>query len=87
VTRGRRGLRVYSGADVHDLPAFPATEVDPTGAGDVFAAAFLIALREGKPVVAAARWAACAAALSVEAKGVAGIPPRRLLEARIQARG
>jgi sugar/nucleoside kinase (ribokinase family) len=87
VTRGRRGLRVYSGADIYDLPAFPATEVDPTGAGDVYAAAFLIALREKKPVVAASRWAACAAALSVEGPGVQGIPTRRALEARLKAYG
>jgi hypothetical protein len=87
VTRGRAGLRLYSGADIYDLPSFPATEVDPTGAGDVFAAAFLIALREGKPVVTAARWAACAAALSVEAPGVEGIPTRRVLTARLQAYG
>ena len=40
----RRRLRV---------PAYPAVEVDPTGAGDVFATAFLAALAAGKHVYSA----------------------------------
>jgi hypothetical protein len=83
VTKGAQGVRIYSGGDVFDLPAFSAAEVDPTGAGDVFAAAFLIALRERQPVVRAARFAACAASFSVEARGVAGIPTRAAVDARL----
>jgi hypothetical protein len=83
VTKGAKGARIYSEGDVYDLPAFPAVEVDPTGAGDVFAAAFLVALREGQAVIRAARFAACAAALAVEAPGVAGIPTRGAVEARL----
>ena len=85
VTKGARGARVYSQGDVYDLPAFPAVEVDPTGAGDVFAAALLLALRERRPVVLAARWAACVASFAVEAPGVEGIPTRSAVEARMQA--
>jgi sugar/nucleoside kinase (ribokinase family) len=85
VTRGAEGARVYSQGDVYDLPAFPALEVDPTGAGDVYAAAFLIALRERRPVVRAARFAACAAAFSVEAQGVEGIPSRERVDTRLEA--
>jgi sugar/nucleoside kinase (ribokinase family) len=85
VTKGAQGARVYSRGDVYDLPAFPAFEVDPTGAGDVYAAAFLVALRERRPVVRAARFAACAAAFSVEAQGVEGIPVRSLVDARLEA--
>ena len=85
VTKGAGGARVYSRGDVYDLPAFPAFEVDPTGAGDVYAAAFLLALRERRPVVRAARFAACAAAFSVEAQGVEGIPARGLVDARLEA--
>jgi hypothetical protein len=85
VTRAAKGVRVYSEGDVYDLPAFPATEVDATGAGDVFAAAFLIALRERRPVIRAARWASSVASFAVEAPGVEGIPSRRAVEARLQA--
>jgi sugar/nucleoside kinase (ribokinase family) len=85
ITKGAEGARVYSQGDVYDLPAFPAFEVDPTGAGDVYAAAFLLALRERRPVVRAARFAACAAAFSVEATGVTAIPSRAALDARLEA--
>jgi sugar/nucleoside kinase (ribokinase family) len=85
VTKGAEGARVYSQGDVYDLPAFPAFEVDPTGAGDVYAAAFLFALRDRRPVVRAALFAACAAAFSVEAPGVEGIPSRAVVEARLEA--
>ncbi len=52
VTKGKEGARIYSQGDIYDLPAFAAFEVDPTGAGDVYAAAFLLALRERRPVAA-----------------------------------
>jgi sugar/nucleoside kinase (ribokinase family) len=84
VTKGADGARVYSRGDVYDLPAFPAFEVDPTGAGDVYAAAFLLALRERRPVVRAARFASCVAAFSVEAQGVEGIPVRTIVDARLE---
>jgi sugar/nucleoside kinase (ribokinase family) len=85
VTKGAAGARVYSQSDVYDLPAFPAVEVDPTGAGDVFAAAFLVALRERQGVVRAARFATCVASFAVEAPGVEGIPTRAAVEARLGA--
>ena len=64
------------------VPAFPAKAVDPTGAGDVFAAALLSGLHRGETPRDAARLAAAAAALTVEAPGVAGIPGRAEAEAR-----
>lgn len=85
VTKGAKGARVYSEGDVYDLPAFTAVEVDPTGAGDVFAAAFLLALRERRPVVRAALFAACVASFAVEAPGVEGVPTRKAVEARLEA--
>jgi hypothetical protein len=85
VTKGVKGARVYAQGDVYDLPAFTTVEVDPTGAGDVFAAAFLLALRERQPVVRAARFAACAASFAVEAPGVEGIATRKAVETRLEA--
>jgi sugar/nucleoside kinase (ribokinase family) len=86
VTKGAAGVRVYSRGDIYDLPAFAATEVDPTGAGDVFAAAFLVALREGRPVPQAGRFACCAASFAVEAPGTSGIPTRSQVEKRLKER-
>lgn len=73
ITRGRRGCRVYSGADVFDFPAVPAREVDATGAGDVFAAAFVVALQRGEAVPGAVRLASREAAAAVESAGAEGL--------------
>lgn len=74
LTDGPRGATVWvNGASQH-IPAFPVAEVDPTGAGDCFATAFLIALwRSGDPV-AAVRYAHAAASCVVQGPGIAGIP-------------
>ncbi len=70
LTRGASGCRVYADASVYDFPAAPARELDPTGAGDVFAAAFLVCLRAGQSISGAAAIAAREAAAVVEARGV-----------------
>jgi len=56
--------------------------VDPTGAGDIFAAAFFIRYRESADVIEAARFANACAALSVRKAGLAGVPTRSAVEAR-----
>lgn len=76
VTRGREGCSVYDHGQAHQVPAYPVSEVDSTGAGDVFAAALFIRLAEGENPVASAGFAACAAALSVEREGFGSIPTR-----------
>lgn len=85
VTRGAAGCRLYSEGDVFSFPAPPARELDPTGAGDVFAAAFLVALRENQPLSRAARFASAAAALSVEGAGLDALPGRDAVESRLRA--
>jgi 1D-myo-inositol 3-kinase len=50
VTEGKHGSRVYSKDREYRVPAFPATEVDPTGAGDSFLAGFSAGLYQGLPV-------------------------------------
>jgi sugar/nucleoside kinase (ribokinase family) len=84
VTRGRRGATLFVNGERYHVEPDPAHEVDPTGAGDVFATTFLIEYqRESNPWDAAAA-AACAAAASVESAGVAGIPDRADLDRRLQ---
>ena len=81
VTDGWRGVTVYQHGATHQVPPRPTREVEPTGAGDVFAAAFLIRLAEtGAPLVAA-RFANVVASMSVEAIGIAGIPSRQRVDA------
>ena len=83
-TLGYRGARVWSDGRWQNVPAFPAREVDPTGAGDVFAAAFLARYLETDDVAQASLFAAAAAAVSVEAVGTAGIPTRAQVEERLR---
>jgi sugar/nucleoside kinase (ribokinase family) len=80
VTEGRAGCTVYLGGAAHPVEPRPAREVDPTGAGDVFAAAFLVRLAETGSPLAAAGFANVAASMSVEAQGMAAIPYRRQVE-------
>lgn len=84
LTLARRGARIHAGGAWLTVPAFPCEEVDPTGAGDVFAAAFLIRYRETNEVREAMRFAAAAASLAVSAPGVDGIGGREEIEAVIR---
>lgn len=85
VTRERRGARVHSEGAWREIEAFPADEVDPTGAGDIFAAAYLIRYEESGDVATAVRFASAAAAASVEAEGSEGIADRVEIEKRLAA--
>ena len=83
-TRADRGAELCHGGTWRHIGCFPAAVVDPTGAGDVFAAAFLVRYRETDDPWEAARFAACAASFIVEAEGPANIPDREMIEARLR---
>jgi len=80
VTGGKGGACVYHEGRRRRIAAFPHEEVDPTGAGDVFATAFVIALNETKSVASAARFASAAAGLSIEGESVAKVATREEIE-------
>jgi sugar/nucleoside kinase (ribokinase family) len=80
-TRGRAGARVFGGPvglDPVPVPIAEQDEVDPTGAGDTFAAALVTALRDGVDEIAATSFACETAAQSVGVLGAmeAPIAPR-----------
>ncbi len=81
LTAAAQGCTVYWRGETHPIPPRPANEVDPTGAGDVFTAAFLIRLEETNDPLTSARFANVVASFSVEAPGVTGIPMRDEVEA------
>jgi 1D-myo-inositol 3-kinase len=85
-TDGRHGATLFEHGTPSHFPAYPATEVDPTGAGDVFAAAFLVHLYQHRDPHAAMNFANCVASLSVEAPGIAGIPTWEQIERRLTSR-
>jgi 1D-myo-inositol 3-kinase len=85
VTHAERGATVYHAGEPCHYPARMACETDPTGAGDVFAAAFLIRYAETGDPCQAAPFANAVASFSVEAPGIAGIPLRPQVEAYLEA--
>jgi len=75
LTRGAGGATLLTGGRRIEVPAEPATEVDPTGAGDVFGLVLGLGIVRGLTPVAAARKAAQAAARVVEGPGVGRLGP------------
>ncbi len=67
--QGKQGCTVYGRQERFTVPAFRVNEVDPTGAGDCFDAAFLCGLLEQRSPVECARMAAAAGALNAAAFG------------------
>lgn len=67
------------------VPPRPAREVDPTGAGDIFATAFLIRYAETGALWSSARFANAAASMGVEGVGASRIPDRRTVLAWLEA--
>jgi sugar/nucleoside kinase (ribokinase family) len=86
-TDGRHGATLFQHGVAERFRAYPAHEVDPTGAGDVFAAAFLVHYhRHGDPRKAV-DFANCVASLSIEHVGIAGIPTMEMVRERIGTLG
>jgi sugar/nucleoside kinase (ribokinase family) len=86
LTMGDKGARLHTQGRWHDIPPCPAREVDPTGAGDVFAAAYVVRYSETGDPLESALFAGAAASLSVEAPWVSGIPTRPQVDARLGSR-
>jgi len=81
LTAGWKGSAVYHRGQRRYFPARGVSEVDPTGAGDVYAAAYLVRLEETGDPWEAAHFANCVASFSVEKPSVTGIPSRQQVEA------
>ncbi len=87
LTLGARGCQVWQGERMTHVPPRPAHELDPTGAGDVFAAAFLIRLAAGSDPLQAARFANVVASFSVEGLATEAIPTLAQVNAYEEAAG
>ncbi len=84
LTRAEQGATIWFDGERYEIPAFPAKVVDPTGAGDVFATAFFMALEAGEPPLAAARRASATASRVVEGHGVTTLPTLADVEERLR---
>ena len=84
---GSKGSEIY-GPDglLEKVGVYPVTQVDATGAGDSYDAAFICGLAEGKNVKEAAQMGAAAGALNAAAFGpMEGDISRQTIQAMIEA--
>ncbi|MHC5033991.1 MAG: ribokinase [Planctomycetota bacterium] len=77
LTLGAEGVCVCDGTECFRAAAPEVEAVDTVGAGDCFSGTLAVALAEGMTLRDAARFAACAAALSVQKAGAQPSLPRR----------
>ncbi|HEX2439095.1 MAG TPA: PfkB family carbohydrate kinase [Methylomirabilota bacterium] len=85
VTAGAAGALLYVNGDRYEVRPRRTREVDPTGAGDVFAAAFLVHYDRVGDAWEAAEAASCAASLAVEGRGWSSVPDAGALAAALHA--
>jgi sugar/nucleoside kinase (ribokinase family) len=81
VTEAHLGARLFWNGDVRRFRPSQVEEVDATGAGDVFAAAFFYRLKSTYDPWEAARFATLVGAASVTRPGLEGIPTPEEIEA------
>lgn len=83
ITQGARGARVFHAGQEHFFPSFPVREVDATGAGDVFATAFILKYAEKRGIAAATAFAHVAASFVVEGSGIDNLDALEKIEERL----
>jgi sugar/nucleoside kinase (ribokinase family) len=85
VTLAERGVLVLDRGSETTIPGYRAERVvDPTGAGDAFAAGLAIALADGQPPDDCARFANAVASFAVEGVGMSGLADRERVDARMR---
>src|SRR5262249_28754290 len=85
-TLGREGVLAWEGTRFYYAPAYRVAVVDTTGAGDIFHAGFIYALRQSWPLERQLDFACAAAALNCTGQGArGGIQSVERIEALISA--
>ncbi len=79
-TLGAEGCTVYRDGETMHVPVEPQPEIDPTGAGDIFATAFFAEYARTQDRRRAAQFANACASLSVTRQGAASAPTRAEVE-------
>jgi ribokinase len=79
---GHEGVLIVHDDLQETIPAYEATVMDTTGAGDTFSGALAVGLSEARSFVEAVQRAQAAAAISTQAEGArSGMPTRAELDA------
>jgi sugar/nucleoside kinase (ribokinase family) len=81
ITRSEKGSLVIAGDETHEIPPFPTTVVDTTGAGDLYAAGFLYGYTSGRTLAESGRLGSLAASEVIGHMGARpGVPLDQLIE-------
>lgn len=83
LTSHETGAELHHNSAWRRIEAYPAQQTDATGAGDIFAATFLVRYHETADLDKSARFASAAASCSVEGNGTESIASRSQIEARM----
>jgi len=83
----KRGSFVADDSKSAEIPPFKVNVVDPTGAGDVFDAAFLLPYICGKDVISSGRFANAAAAIKIAGSGWSSYPTLAQVNQLLQKNG
>ena len=86
ITRDAEGCTILGRDSAIDVPTTAYPFVDDTGAGDIFATGFFVALAAGRSPRHAAAFANVAAGLSLAGRGPAAIVERESIEAALAQR-
>jgi len=84
LTRGKQAASIFESGQEKKFPTFPTNVVDPTGAGDSFAAGFLIKYLTTKNTTKAMSYGHIVASFCIEAKGLNGLKDLDSVEKRYQ---
>lgn len=69
ITRGKDGALAFDGTTYHEIQPFPTKAIDATGAGDMFAGAFLYGINHGQSHAEAGKLASAASSAVVSKYG------------------
>jgi 1D-myo-inositol 3-kinase len=69
LTAGKNGSEVYNKKEIVKTGIYNTAEIDPTGAGDIYSAAFIYARAMGYPTTAAAKIGSAFASVIIEGRG------------------
>ncbi len=83
VTKGSRGLTLYSRSSIIDYKPLEVKVIDPTGAGDVLVSYMLWRIHRGDNIVNALRWGAAASSLAVTRIGARYLPKPEVVEEKL----
>ena len=84
MTRGKNPVSIFHKGKQLEFPVYPTIEVDPTGAGDIFAASFLFKYYQTKSINHSVAFAHAAASYIVEDYGI-NIPSVEAIEKRYES--